>query len=62
MLISKVFITIFFNKDNNKTHEAIYGTYGCCPGNYFDFQRMITKRRLQANVISKKSKELNCTI
>ena len=29
--------------DNNKTHNAIYGTFGCCPGNYFDFQRMIRK-------------------
>ena len=34
---------LYFNNDNYKTHNAIYGTYGCCPGNYFDFQRMIRK-------------------
>jgi arylsulfatase A-like enzyme len=39
----KSFYGIVFNNDNNKTHNAIYGTYGCCPGNYFDFQRMIRK-------------------
>ena len=39
----KSFYNIVFNNDNNKTHNAIYGTYGCCPGNYFDFQRMIRK-------------------
>ena len=39
----KSFYNLIFNKDNNKTHDAIYGTFGCCPGNYFDFQRMIRK-------------------
>ena len=39
----KSFYNIVFNNDNNKNHNAIYGTYGCCPGNYFDFQRMIRK-------------------
>ena len=39
----KSFYNLILNKDSNKTHDAIYGTYGCCPGNYFDFQRMIRK-------------------
>lgn len=39
----KSFYKLILNKDSNKTHDAIYGTYGCCPGNYFDFQRMIRK-------------------
>ena len=39
----KSFYNLIHNKDSNKTHDAIYGTYGCCPGNYFDFQRMIRK-------------------
>jgi arylsulfatase A-like enzyme len=39
----KSFYNLISNKDNNKTHDAIYGTFGCCPGDYFDFQRMIRK-------------------
>ena len=39
----KSFYNLISNKDNNKTHDAIYGTFGCCQGDYFDFQRMIRK-------------------
>ncbi|MEJ6764641.1 MAG: DUF4976 domain-containing protein, partial [Flavobacteriaceae bacterium] len=39
----KSFYNLITNKDNNKTHDAIYGTFGCCNENYFDFQRMIRK-------------------
>jgi len=39
----KSFYNLLSNIDNNDTNDAIYGTFGCCPGNYFDFQRMIRK-------------------
>lgn len=39
----KSFYNLITNKDNNKTRDAIYGTFGCCNENYFDFQRMIRK-------------------
>ncbi|MDB4098211.1 sulfatase-like hydrolase/transferase [Flavobacteriaceae bacterium] len=39
----KSFYNLITNKDNIKTHDAIYGTFGCCNENYFDFQRMIRK-------------------
>ena len=34
--------TIIDNK-NEKIHPAIYGTFGCCQSDYFDFQRMIRR-------------------
>jgi|TARA_B110000438_G_scaffold294505_1_gene336020 arylsulfatase A-like enzyme len=39
----KSFYNLIINGDDKKIHDGIYGTYGCCPGNYFDFQRMIRK-------------------
>ena len=31
------------NGKKEKIHDAIYGTYGCCGNEYFDYQRMIRK-------------------
>ena len=37
------FKAIVIDNKNEKTHSAIYGTFGCCQSDYFDFQRMIRR-------------------
>ena len=39
----KSFYNLLINEDNQEIHDGIYGTFGCCPGNYRDFQKMIRK-------------------
>ena len=39
----KSFKEILFNESSEQINNGIYGTYGCCPGNYFNFQRIIRK-------------------
>ena len=35
--------SIIIDNKNEKIHPAIYGTFGCCQSDYFDFQRMIRR-------------------
>ena len=37
------FKEILFDESSDQINNGIYGTYGCCPGNYFNFQRIIRK-------------------
>ena len=37
------FKEILFNESSDQINNGIYGTYGCCPGNYFNYQRIIRK-------------------
>ena len=37
------FYKLLINGKKEKIHNAIYGTYGCCGNEYFDYQRMIRK-------------------
>lgn len=39
----KSFYKILIDEKKEKTHSAIYGTYGCCGNEYYDYQRMIRK-------------------
>ena len=39
----KSFKEILYNESSDQINNGIYGTYGCCPGNYFNFQRIIRK-------------------
>ncbi|MGB1131957.1 MAG: sulfatase/phosphatase domain-containing protein, partial [Flavobacteriaceae bacterium] len=37
------FKEILFDESSDQINNGIYGTYGCCPGNYFNYQRIIRK-------------------
>tara|TARA_B100000965_G_scaffold136851_1_gene113860 strand:- start:1208 stop:2731 length:1524 start_codon:yes stop_codon:yes gene_type:complete len=39
----KSFYPIINKQSEKSSHNGIYGTFGCCPPNYKDFQRMIRK-------------------
>ena len=39
----KSFYKLLINGKKEKIHDAIYGTYGCCGNEYYDYQRMIRK-------------------
>jgi len=39
----KSFYPLIKGSDSQSKHDGIYGTFGCCPPNYFDYQRMIRK-------------------
>ena len=37
------FKEILFDESSDQINNGIYGTFGCCPGNYFNYQRIIRK-------------------
>ena len=53
------FKEILFNESSEQINNGIYGTYGCCPGNYFNFQRIIRKDGFKLMFFTK---ELSCTM
>jgi arylsulfatase A-like enzyme len=39
----KSFYSLIKGSKNKSLYDGIYGTFGCCQGNYIDYQRMIRK-------------------
>ena len=60
----KSFYPIINNNEEKSLHNGIYGTFGCCPPNYKDFQRMIRKDgfKLMAFPVNKRIELYNIDI
>jgi arylsulfatase A-like enzyme len=49
----KSFYSLIKGSRNKSLHNGIYGTFGCCPGNYIDYQKMIRKDGFKLMVFPK---------
>ena len=49
----KSFYSLIKGSKNKSLYDGIYGTFGCCQGNYIDYQRMIRKEGFKLMVFPK---------